>query len=87
MIRPILLEIALFLTPFAIYAAFLWLTRAGVLHPESWPLPRLIWLTIASLLLMLSSFVVIAQIAGTNPRSTYTPAHLEGGQLVPGATK
>ena len=49
MIRPVLTELALFLAPFAIYAVYLWATRAGVLHPESWPLPTLMWLTIAAL--------------------------------------
>ena len=36
MIRPVLTEIALFLAPFVVYAVFLWATRAGVLHPDSW---------------------------------------------------
>ena len=36
MIRPVLTEIALFLAPFVVYAIFLWATRGGVLHPESW---------------------------------------------------
>ena len=35
MIRPVATEIALFLTPFALYAAFLIATRAGVLHPAA----------------------------------------------------
>ena len=39
MIRPVLTELALFLAPFVVYAIFLWATRAGVLDPESWPLP------------------------------------------------
>ena len=30
MIRPVLTELALFLTPFVLYAVFLWATRAGV---------------------------------------------------------
>ena len=31
MIRPIFTEIALFLAPFAVYALYLWVTRATVL--------------------------------------------------------
>ena len=34
MIRPIFTEFALFLTPFVVYAVFLWSTRAGVLDPR-----------------------------------------------------
>ena len=64
MIRPVLTEFALFLAPFVIYAIYLWATRAGVLHPESWPLPTLMWLTIVALLLMAGSFIVLAQWGG-----------------------
>ncbi len=61
MIRPVLTEIALFLAPFLVYAVFLWATQAGVLHPKSWSLPRVTWLLIAALVLMIGSFVVLAQ--------------------------
>jgi Family of unknown function (DUF6111) len=87
MIRPVLTELLLFLVPFAIYAAFLWATRAGVLHPDSWRLPTLIWLTASALALVVVSFVVLAQFGGAPPRSTYVPAHMEDGKLVPGMTK
>jgi heme/copper-type cytochrome/quinol oxidase subunit 3 len=87
MIRPVLTEIALFLTPFLVYAIFLWSTRAGVLDPAQWTLPRLAWLVIVALLLMIGSFVVLAHFGGSPPRSSYTPAHIEDGVLVPGQTK
>jgi hypothetical protein len=87
MIRPVLTEFALFLAPFVMFAIYLWATRAGVLHPESWPLPTLIYLTIAALVLMAGSFIVLAQWGGDPPGSTYIPAHIEDGKLVPGTTK
>ena len=87
MIRPVMTELALFLTPFAAYAVFLWATRAGVVHPPSWSPPILGWLTIAALGLMVGSFLVIAQFSGSPPRSTYEPAHLDDGRLVPGRMK
>ena len=87
MIRPVLTELALFLTPFVAYAIFLWATRAGMLDPAQWTLPRLAWLVIAALMLMIGSFVVLAQFGGAPPRSSYTPAHIEDGVLVPGQTK
>ena len=40
MIRPVLTELALFLTPFVLYALFLWLTRGGVLDRVNWSLGR-----------------------------------------------
>ena len=87
MIRPVLTELALFLAPFAVYAVYLWGTRAGVLHPESWPLPRLMWLAIAALVLMAGSFIVLAQWGGEPAGSHYVPAHIENGKLVPGTTQ
>jgi hypothetical protein len=87
MIRPVLTEVALFLAPFVVYAIFLVATRAGVLHPDSWSLPRLAWLAIAALVLMIGSFLVLAQFGGEPPGSTYVPAHMEDGHFVPGQTK
>ena len=87
MIRPVLAEIALFLAPFVAYAIFLAATRAGVLHTEAWTLQRLGWLVIAALLLMIGSFLVLAQFSGAPPGSVYVPAHVENGQFVPGETR
>jgi hypothetical protein len=87
MIRPVLTELALFLTPFVLYAVFLWATRAGVLHPDSWSWGVIVWLTIAALATVVISFVVMAQFAGAPPHSTYVPAHIEDGKFVPGTTK
>jgi Family of unknown function (DUF6111) len=87
MIRPVFTEIALFLTPFAIYAGFLIATRAGVLAPAAWTLRRIGGLVVVSLLLMIASFVLLAQFSGAPPGSTYVPAHVEGGKFVPGTTR
>jgi hypothetical protein len=87
MIRPIATEIVLFLLPFVLYVVFLWATKAGILHPDSWPLSRIAWLAIASLLLVLGSFLYFAQFTGAPPGSTYVPAHIEDGKFVPGTTR
>lgn len=83
MIRPVLTEVVLFLVPFAVYALFLLATQAGVLRPESWSLPVLAWLTLAALVLVVGSFIVLAQFSGSPPGSTYVPAHIESGKFVP----
>jgi len=87
MIRPVFTEVALFFLPFVAYGIFLWSTRAGVLQPESWALPRIMWLLICALVLMIGSFVVLAQWGGAPPGSTYVPAHYENGRFVPGQTR
>ena len=87
MIRPVLTEVAIFLIPFAVYAAFLIATRSGLLVQSSWPLHVIARLSIAALLLVVLSFVVLAHFSGAPPNSTYVPAHLENGKLVPGAEK
>jgi hypothetical protein len=87
MIRPVFTELALFIAPFVAYAVFLWATRTGVLDVSSWPLPRLMWLTISALVLVIAGLLALAQFGGSPPGSTYVPAHLENGRLVPGAVK
>ncbi len=87
MIRPVLTEIGLFLTPFVLYAAFLLATRTGVLHPPAWAPRHLAALVIASLVLVIGSFLVLAKFSGAPPGSTYVPAHVEDGKFVPGVTR
>lgn len=87
MIRPVLTEVGIFLIPFAIYAVFLIATRGELFNKTSWPLPVLGWLTAMALLLIVFSFLVLAQFSGAPPGSTYVPAHVENGKLVPGVEK
>ena len=87
MIRPALTEIGIFLIPFAVYALFLVATRSGLIVPSSWPLRVIGKLLVGSLLLVVISLVLLAQFSGAPPRSTYVPAHIENGRLVPGVEK
>jgi hypothetical protein len=88
MIRTGLIEVLLFLAPFALYALFLFVTRAGVFDWKAWPLSRLLWLAVAALVLVIASFVWFAHFSGVPAGSTYVPAHLdEQGEFVPGAWK
>ena len=85
MIRPVVIEIVLFLIPFAVYALFLVAARKGVLDSASWPFTHIIWLVIAALILMLGSFLWFASFGGAPPDSVYIPAHVdENGNFVPG---
>ncbi|CCD99292.1 DUF6111 family protein [Bradyrhizobium sp. STM 3809] len=87
MIRPVLTEIGIFLIPFAVYVLFLVATREGLLVPANWPLHRVAKLTVAALVLVIASLVLVAEFSGAPPHSTYVPAHIENGRLVPGAEK
>ena len=87
MIRPALTEIGIFLIPFAVYALFLIATRSGLLVQTSWPIQLIAKLALGSLLLVVVSFVLLAQFSGGAPNSTYVPAHIENGRLVPGVEK
>ncbi len=87
MIRQIVTELALFIAPFAAYALFLWAGRAGVVDVSAWSPPRLMWLTVAALALVIAGFVGLVQFGGAPPGSTYVPAHMENGRLVPGAQR
>ena len=87
MIRPVLTEIGIFLIPFVAYALFLVVTRSGVFVSSSWPAHLVAKLVLGSLLLVIISFVMLAQFSGAPPDSTYIPAHLENGKLVDGVEK
>ncbi len=87
MIRPLATEIILFLLPFVLYGIFLWATKAGVMHPDSWPLSRILSLVMAALVLVIGSFIYFANYTGAPPGSTYVPAHMENGKFVPGQNR
>ena len=87
MIRPVLTEIGIFLIPFAAYAIFLIATRSGLLASSSWPAHLVAKLVLGSLLLVIISFILLAHFSGAPPDSTYIPAHIENGRLVPGVEK
>jgi len=88
MIRQTLTALALFLAPFAAYALFVWATREGAVGGVStWSPPRVMWLTAAALALVIAGFMGLAQFGGAPPSSTYVPAHMENGRLVPGTER
>lgn len=87
MIRPALTEIGIFAIPFAAYVLFLIATRSGLLVQSSWPIQLVAKLALGSLLLVVVSFILLAHFSGASPNSTYVPAHIENGRLVPGVEK
>lgn len=83
MLRLVITELVLFLSPFLAYAVWLWLERrAGRTFGEA-GLKRLVPLAIAGFLLMIGGFVVLAVTEPTNT-GTYRPAEFRDGVLQPG---
>jgi hypothetical protein len=87
MIRPVLTEIGIFLIPFGVYALFLLATRTAVLAQASWPIDLVARLVLGAMVLVGASLILLAQFSGAPPNSTYVPAHVENGKLVPGVEK
>lgn len=87
MIRVIFTEFGLFLIPFAVYALFLLARRMHIFDKGSWSLQALGWLTVVALFLVIGSFAWLAHFSGAPPGSTYVPAHVENGRVVPGVEK
>jgi 4-amino-4-deoxy-L-arabinose transferase-like glycosyltransferase len=87
MIRPAFTEVGIFLIPFAIYVLYLVATRSGLLVQNSWPLRLVLWLGVAAMVLVVLSFVMLAHFSNAPPSSSYVPAHVENGKLVPGVEK
>jgi hypothetical protein len=87
MIRQALTEVGIFLIPFVVYALFLIATRSGLLMRSSWPVVIVGRLLLGSLLLVVVSLIMLAQFSGAPPNSTYVPAHIENGKLIPGVEK
>ncbi len=87
MIRPALTEIGIFLIPFGVYVLFLLATNSTILAPESWPIRMVARLALAALLLVVVSLLLLVQFRGSSQNSTYVPAHVENGKLVPGVIK
>jgi hypothetical protein len=70
-----------------VYVLFLVATRSAVLAPAAWPVRLVSWLVLGSLALVLLSLVLLAHYSDGAPNSTYIPAHIEHGKLVPGVEK
>lgn len=85
MSRALMESIGLFLTPFALYAAFLIFRARHPLIAASWSRGALSWLTLAGLALAIAGLIYVALFGPE--QGAYTPAHVENGRLMPGYFK
>jgi hypothetical protein len=81
--RNVLDPLALFLSPFAIYAIYLALRLRYPLEVEHWTRGRVSMLTLIGLTAAVVGLIALDAFAPRG-RGVYIPAHVENGVLVPG---
>jgi len=82
--RLIAFNAIFFLLPFGIYAAWLVATRGTVGTANDWPVRTIAWLAIGGAVLMVAGLVAFTHFTGAPAGSTYVPAQVIDGVLVPG---
>ena len=83
MVRAVLEPLALFLSPFAVYAIYLALRGRYSLEVEHWTRGRVSVMTLVGLAAAVLGLAAINAFAPRG-RGVYVPAHVENGVLVPG---
>jgi hypothetical protein len=81
--RNVLESLALFLSPFAVYALYLLLRARYPLEVEHWTRGRVSVMTLIGLAVAVLGLITINAFAPRG-RGVYVPAHVENGVLVPG---
>ena len=81
--RTVLEPLALFLSPFAVYAVYLALRLRYPLEVAHWTRGRVSILTLIGLAAAVLGLVALNVLAPRG-RGAYVPAHVENGVLVPG---
>jgi len=81
MIRLLVERLLLFLVPFALYAAYVYLRKADEQAPEKHPWTALF---ISGLVLVAASFLYWGITQGAGEQGVYVPPHVENGRVVPG---
>jgi len=83
MLRAALEPVAMFLSPFAVFAIYLMLRARYPLAVEHWTKTRVATLTLIGLGIAVLGMAMLASFAPRG-QGTYVPARIENGQLIPG---
>jgi Family of unknown function (DUF6111) len=83
MARNVLESLALFLSPFAVYALYIALRAGYPLEVEHWTRGRVSVMALIGLAAAVLGLVAVNAFAPRG-RGVYIPAHVENGVLVPG---
>jgi hypothetical protein len=85
MIRIVIENILLFLLPFAMYVAYMLLTRRGTTSAGAMINDApLIWLFIAGAVLVVGTLIYYGSTSGGKPGQVYIPSRMKDGQIEPG---
>ncbi len=85
--RTVLIQLLLFLAPFAVYALILGASKKSVREPENWPLKTTLTLATIGCVLVIAGLVYFAHFGGAPNTGVYEPARYEDGKLIPGRIK
>jgi hypothetical protein len=88
MIRVVIENIVLFLTPVAMYVAYILLTRKAASAGAAVNDAPLIWLFAAGAILVVATLVYYGSTSGGRPGQVYIPPHVgKDGRIEPGQIK
>lgn len=85
MVRVVFEAVAVFFAPFLAYSVYLFL-RQQFPTPAAWSRARIALLSLAGLVSAAALILGLGLLADQS-KGAYVPAHIENGQLVPGAFK
>lgn len=83
MLRSLLIELGLFLTPFVLYAALLIATRGSPV-PANWSVGALAGVSAAAVALVVLGLFLFEHGQMAKPGAHYVPAQVKDGAFVPG---
>lgn len=84
MLRVVLVQLVLFLIPFALYAAYIWLSKKGdMTDKENWRGAGG-GLFIGGVVLVVLGLLAFRFMEGAAPYSRYQPAVIKDGKIIPG---
>lgn len=84
MARLVILNIVMFLTPFLVYGAYVYLTHKVRDVDSFWNEAPLGWLVSAGFGMVLVGITILISFSGGAPEGVYTPPTIEDGQIRPG---
>jgi hypothetical protein len=88
MIRIVIENLLLFITPTVIYVAYVYLTRRGQTSPQNiLDEAPLIWLCAAGAALVVITLLAFGTYSGGKPGQAYEPPEMRDGKIVPGKLK